>query len=79
MLLKKPVTADDLLKARRLIRQSGLRTEPHGPLVDSAPQQQVQPAAAPGPESASKGHAMDAITRAWKKTVWSETAFEPRN
>ena len=78
MLLKKSVTPDDLLKARRLIRQSGLRSEPQGALVDGAPQQQAQPAIESGSRSPAKGQSMDAVTRAWKKTVWSETAFEPR-
>jgi hypothetical protein len=78
MLLNKSVTAAELVAARRLIRKSATKSAVRAgtPEPVDAPAA-VQPAAL---ASQARGDAAqdERAPAAWKKTVWSETAFEPR-
>ena len=79
MLMNKSVSAAELVAARRLIRRAGMKATPRdgaAATVASAPA--AEPAAPPPTAQVGGAGRDERVPAAWKKTVWSETAFEPR-
>jgi len=77
MLLNKSPSPAELMIARRLIRKSASHTSAHHASA-VAPAQASTEAARAQPPAGSTPLRNERSSSSWKKTVWSETAFEPR-
>jgi hypothetical protein len=79
MLMNKSVSAAELVAARRLIRRAGMKVTPReGTTATLAGAPVAQPAAPAPTARVGVDGRDDRAPAAWKKTVWAETAFEPR-